>query len=315
MSSPPEPSRPYYGSGYAGTGFRGIGGHLLREFPPIADPAPAPAPPPPVDPTESGFGAHGAYLLAPMRVGPDGSRAAACPVCATAVGVPRTAGAWAQFRCRECGTEFYATDGTAPPPALPPPAPPPPVTVPRTSPPLVTPKRAPKPSVWGRPLFPPPDTPPPDAPPPVVRVADVRASGGARWVYCPDCHGVNTGIPRGATGEFRLTCLGCGVTLLIDLGKKPVPAVPPPSPPPPPPPPTTAPVVRTTDVRGPLPGGTRWVPCPLCRVFNVALPRGTTGEVTLTCPGCRGVFVADPRAAKPARPSVWAKLRKWWTGG
>ena len=89
MSSPSpsgarEPYRPYYGSGYTGLDFRGIGGHLLREFPRITEP-PAPA----VETTT-----HGPHLVSRMMPGADGSRLAACPVCMTQAAVPATAGGW-----------------------------------------------------------------------------------------------------------------------------------------------------------------------------------------------------------------------------
>ena len=55
-------------------------------------------------------------LIAPIETGPDGSRLATCPVCATAAMIPPAAGGWVQLRCGSCGTQFRATDGTSSPP-------------------------------------------------------------------------------------------------------------------------------------------------------------------------------------------------------
>jgi hypothetical protein len=75
---PPPPSRSEYraysGTGYVGADFRGIGGDLLKTFPPIAPPAPPP--PAAIDPTAEGFGVCGPHLLSPILDGPDGARVA-----------------------------------------------------------------------------------------------------------------------------------------------------------------------------------------------------------------------------------------------
>ncbi|MBM3982955.1 MAG: hypothetical protein FJ304_22325, partial [Planctomycetes bacterium] len=103
-SSPPPRS---YGPASWPVGFRGIGGHLLRSAPPVAPLPPAP-PAPPVP------AAHGSFLLAPILLNTDGHAVAPCPVCMSDARVPAGA-TWHELRCRSCGTEYVATDGSPPP--------------------------------------------------------------------------------------------------------------------------------------------------------------------------------------------------------
>jgi hypothetical protein len=77
----------------------------------------------------------------------------------------------------------------------------------------------------------------------------------------------------------------------------------------------TAEVYRTID-------GSRWVPCPLCKSFNVEIPSRATVEISLTCSGCGRTFSVDlnkipspktvPLPSSP--PSFWNKVRKWFAG-
>ncbi len=275
MPEPPERSayppayranRPYYGSGTGSAGFRGIGGDLLKTFPPITSP-------PAIDPTAPGFASHGSQLLAPMRDGPGGSRIAACPVCLAHAIMPRTAGGWMPFRCESCGTECVATDGS-PPPKLPPP--PPSAPEPLESSELVVPimlkphgrraaccpvchsLKAIAPDAGGwvelrclacgtefsasdgtapppKPTSPPPPVPASPPPPPSLPRSTLVFDflGDHCCAVCPVCDGLVT-FPRHATGEVRLLCSACATPFVATAAKSKAP------PPPPPPPPRLA---------------------------------------------------------------------------
>jgi hypothetical protein len=89
----------------------------------------------------------------------------------------------------------------------------------------------------------------------------------------------------------------------------------------PPPPVDTPGLVLTREVFRTI-DGNRWVPCPLCRL-NVLVPPLATGEVALTCTGCRRAFVADlrrmgsasampPPPRRPPPPTLWKKVCQWF---
>ena len=288
MSRPPTPGpyrvqRPYYGSGYAGLGFRGIGGHLLQTFPRL--PA-VPAPPPPPEAPAGGVAAHGSYLLAPMLSGPGGFRIAPCPVCATQATIPRTAGGWAHIRCDSCGTEFFATDGTAPPPTLAPPAPPP-VPAPTTTLEILRrnlrrwieagePDRwvAARKGAWNE--------------ADLGRLIDALA-GSAFWPL--DIGGLRQALAE-AAGRYRASAASPEVGLRI---------------------------VNTSEVRT-AEDGSRWVRCPYCRAFDVTLPIRILRVLSLTCPGCHRPFgVAPPSGPKPPllpplspKPTPFETVYRWF---
>jgi hypothetical protein len=262
--------------------------------------AETPAAPAAEDP---GFAIHGVHLVAPIRTDASGNRVAPCPVCLTQTPIPAGAKHWASLRCETCGTEYRATDGTAP-------APPPP-------------------------------------PPPIVR-PDAAADAAMRKLQAGNLAlWINSGEPlrwienrRGVWSEKEFRGLVEMLRLsrfwpmneaevrkyLVDLALRyetrgaswsaaPVHA-------PPPPPPASVGLIRTSDIYRTI-DGNLWVPCPICRSFNVGIPAHATGEVGLTCPGCGRRFIAILKKKPsllppplppppPPPPTIWSKVRKWF---
>lgn len=345
-SDPAPRSHPYSGSGGGDPGFRGVGGDLLRIFPPLAaDAAPAGAADasPAIDPTAPDFGSHGTHLLAPLRPGPDASRLAACPVCVTAAAVPASAGGWVPLRCETCGTEFVATDGRTPPPAPAPVPPPPPVRIgkPKTYPLLEIPFTAKPPKPTG------------------LLVPMLPGSGAWRLARCPVCHSLETVSNPG--GWVHLRCGSCGTEFTATDGTAP------PTPPAPPPPTPTAEIERRNLARWVATGeadrwvahrraswtekdfsrlleslvvaglwpidpagvrralddaavryrtadlprskkvytlsGIRYALCPHCRDRGVMVPGDVKREARLLCPGCGKRFLVDVPAPPPPKSS------------
>lgn len=259
----PGPTR-YYGSAPWPVGFRGIGGHLIRPKVPVPKPAAAPE-----TSTHPAFTTHGAHLLSPITLSTTGPRAAACPVCLVVAALPPTGG-WVPVRCRSCGTEFVATDGSPPP--APAPAPPPPS-------PIAPPSR--------------PTPRPADSDAPRGFTSDVRTTAdGGRRVTCPRCLGADLKVPRGATVAVVLRCPVCRGPFLVNLDGKPAP--PAPAPPPSPPPPA-----RGSDKTPVVPiygaGYSAVVLCPRCWVRTPAPGTGSRW-LRFTCAGCGAKFKADTEA-------------------
>lgn len=224
---------------------------------------------------------HGEHLLSPIVPGEDGSRAALCPVCRTAEALP-SVGAWLNVRCRTCGTEFVATDGSPPPAVLPPP-----------------PRRSPiAPTVPLEPL--------PLSGFPRGFTSDVRTDDeGRMWVTCPQCRGAEILFPPGAV---TLRCPACHNTFLVGLRLDAPPEPPEPLELPVPPPPVYN------------PDGRFWDRCPTCG--SSPLTPGRLGAAFVqTCAACgQQVVVSEgpypPRPpALPAPPSVWERIRRWFGGG
>ncbi len=289
---PPPPSatdhgspRPY-GSGYDGVGFHGIGGELLRTFPPLTtSPVESPKPEIPFVPA-----VHGSQLVAPIQAGVDGFRISSCPVCLTHSVLPKLAGGWVPLRCDSCGSEFVASDGSPPPPAS--------VAKPAATVKTVT--------AGSRFLS-------------LILLGD----GGKRLARCPTCHALES-VPL-AGNRVDMRCQSCGTEFTASsslAGSLPPPPPPPPRTAPPPPARPAAPVpvpspVAITDTVRTATDGTRSVVCPLCRRFSVSLPRVLpTFTITVTCPGCRRPFTVNlrramkkPVATKPPPPSSRRKSR------
>jgi hypothetical protein len=250
---------------------------------------------------DPGFSINGTHLVAPIRSGSTGSRIAPCPVCLTQADVLRSSGAWVSLRCASCGTEFQATDGTAPPPA-----PAPPASKPVGGPePMLRSLMARNLQLWidsGEP----------------ARWIEYRKGvwGDAEFVGLTEFLRLSRFWPldlnevrkvlTGMTEQYRTK--GTNWDIL-------------------PPRPTTLPVsaadrglIRTTEVYRTI-DGNLWVPCPICRSFNVEIPHRSIGEVSLTCSGCGRPFVAVLKKKPallppppPPPPSFWNKVRKWFGG-
>jgi transposase-like protein len=324
---PPEPAyRAYYGTGYAGADFRGIGGDLLKTFPPLAPPVPTP---PAIDPTAAGFGVHGPHLLAPLidGMGDSGdSRVSPCPVCRTTAVVSRTAGGWVPLRCESCGMEFVASDGTAP---SPPPAPPKarPKASPLPPPPAPADSLARKLELWvasGEPLDPADVRRVLDeateryraelgrAAPELTPVSVFTSSifvreDGRRVARCPVC-AAEVAVPTTAAERVPAWCPFCGTEYVaVDT------PAPRPSPKPTPAPAPPAPVLPRSKVH-PLPLGGRYARCPVCRASELPILRSATGEVRLKCPTCGAVFLADAPEPTPPRPLPSPPPDRRWFG-
>ena len=267
-------------------GFRGIGAHLIR---PRAKPEPA-EPLPTVSP--DWVDAHGSHLLAPIGASADGSRTAACPVCVNPTPLPPTGG-WLNVHCSACGTEFVASDGSPPP--VPPPPPPAPTPVP-VSPPARHSPLAPPPFDWLPPL--------PDRP--VSFTSDVRTDpDGRRFVICPLCLGAEVTVTGGEEVAAFPTCPACHRSFLVNLPRDDAP----------PPPVPYAPAAPVYDPHGRL-----WTRCPSCKLE--ALAPGRVGDAfVLTCVACGQRVVVGEGPSPPHHPllpplpSVWERIRRWFTGG
>lgn len=240
----PPPRAAHSGTGSAGDGFRGIGGDLLRTFPPLTPPPPAR---PAIDPTAPAFAVYGAHLLGAIVPGPDGARVSPCPVCRHDAVLP-SAGGWIPIRCPECGTEFVATDGSPPPaPAKPPPPPPPDAGLLRRN--LERwvasgePDRwvAYRKGGWGETDFAelleslrftafwPLDPEAVREELTAARLRDLTPSAprsvpayGGDWSWharCPVC-ARKAVIPMGEMGEVRLTCRGCGARFVVEVARR-----------------------------------------------------------------------------------------------
>jgi hypothetical protein len=278
---------------------------LLSNLTSSSDPDVEPTAVPASDPSkiaEPGFFILGEHLISPIRTDTDGSRVAPCPVCMSNAVLPSAALAWVSLRCASCGTEFQATDGTAPPPSPPP--------VPRF-------ETTDKPSqktllaknlqlwidsggplrwieyykgVWNESEF--------DKLTHILRISrfwpleisDVRKVLMQMIDQYFTRHTVWGRTPPGASESASAS--------------------------------TARGLVRTSEDY-PTIDGSRWVPCPLCRSFNVKIPLYSSGEVILTCSGCRRSFLAvlknkstaaAPHAPLPTTPSLWGKIRKWFGG-
>lgn len=261
MPEPPKPAA-RYGTGYAADRFRGIGGDLLRTFPPLAQADDPPA----MDPTAPTFATHGTYFLAAIVLGPDGFRVSPCPVCHTRAILPWSGG-WIPLRCESCGTEFVATDGSAPPPAPEPPPPPPP------PPPLLSP-------------------PPPERGQLVFNLADWIASGAPdHWVAARKGAWSETefaGLLRSLEVSPYWPLDPPGVRAALQAASDRY----------------RAKLPRTSYVFAR--DGRRYTKCPVCAV-PLMLPPGAAGEVLLTCPFCDVRFVVEvppaPRRPPPRRKS------------
>jgi len=261
------------------------------------DPASSPAPDKPKI-LEPGFAILGEHLIAPIRTDTDGLRIAPCPVCLTNVRLTPSVGAWVSLNCTSCGTEFQATDGSTPPP------PPPPVFKIETT-----------------------------RKPPASQLAKnlqlwINSGSPLRWIE----------FHKGMWDELEFVKLKdqlCGSYFwpleLTDVRKilnemayqyriRTTSSV-------------SAPkatstssssgshgLIKTTDVYRTI-DGNLWVPCPLCRSFNVEIPPRSSGEVSLTCSGCWRMFLVDlkrksaailPPPAPPSSSSVWRKIRNWF---
>ena len=254
---------------------------------------------------EPGFSIHGTHLVAPIRLNETGSRAAPCPVCFTAA-VITTSASWVSLRCQSCGVEFEATDGTAPPPS--PPTPSKAVDIPDSA------------------------------------LPGVMAQNLKRWIDSKEPqHWVEHRKGSWSEEDFSILIYLVRFSrfwpmdqsemkrVLIDLLRKykaknkslETPAS---TPTRPAAPSATLPLprglIRTSDVYRTIDGNC-WVPCPLCRSFNVEIPPRAIGVISLTCSGCGRMFAADlmkkPTSVTlppppPPPPSFWNTIRKWFGG-
>lgn len=253
---------------------------------------------------EPGFSINGTHLVSPIRLDTAGVRIAPCPVCLTQVRLTHSALAWVSLRCDSCGTEFQATDGTAPPPS------------------------------------------PPTVSKPVANEGFVSRSLLERNLQ----HWIDSGEPgrwienrKGMWSETDFSSLADHLLYSrfwpLDLNdvrrvldqmsmrfriKGTSWGVPRARPPLPPPSSVSRGLIRTSDIYRTI-DGNRWVPCPLCRSFNVEIPPRATGtEVILTCSGCGRTFAVDltkkkaGAASLPPPPppplSFWDKIRTWFGG-
>jgi hypothetical protein len=245
---------------------------------------------------EPGFYILGEHLIAPIRTVADGSRIAPCPVCMTQTIIRSSDVAWVSLRCSSCGTEFQATDGTAPPPSPP---------VPKSEATSKSRQRAKNLQLWI------------DSGGPIrwieyhkgiwseteyYKLIDVLRASRFWPLDLTDVHRILTemiaqyktrvtlwgGIPAGATESPRSS--------------------------------TSRGLVRASGIYRTIDGNS-WIPCPLCRSFNVEIPPGSSGEISLTCSGCLRTFLVDlkkatsavfPPPAPPSPPSFWGKIRKWF---
>jgi hypothetical protein len=274
--------------------------NLPSPIPPSATvPAPSSVSPPQ---TEVGFSIHGTHLVAPIRPGLNGSRITPCPVCLTPAMLPPSSGGWVSLRCDTCGTEFQATDGTVPAPALPL------SSAARTD--AVTRSRlqarnlqswieSGKPELWieyrkgmwGEKDFEgltemlrfsrfwPLD---------LVEVRKALVKMTSRF-KSKGTKGWGLPSPRASGSSTGSTSIG---------------------------------LIRTSDFYRTV-DGNYWVPCPLCRSFNVEIPPWAISEIRLTCSGCGREFVLDlKKRPKPLSlpppltppPTFWNKVRKWFGG-
>ena len=253
----------------------------MKTFPPIAPPAPPP--PAAIDPTAEGFGVCGPHLLSPILDGPDGSRVSPCPVCRVAPVVSRSAGGWVPLRCATCGTEFVATDGSAPPP-------PPKTDVPEE----VTEVR-PAETVWMT------------AEPPVrfeLTSPILTRADGRRASRCPVC-AVEVAVPTTPAERVRAWCPFCGTEFVAinTPAAKPTPKPAPPR------------LPRSFEVHT-LPSGFRYALCPACRTSRVTIPKLAAGVVRLRCSACGADFVAvapEPAPPRPMPTPPTPQLRFWDT--
>ncbi len=257
---------------------------------PTSDAAPTPDP---------GFSINGTHLVSPIRSGSAGSRIAPCPVCLTQVDIHRSAGSWVSLRCDSCGTEFQATDGTAPAPLA---------SKPGAGPePMRRSVEARNLQVWidsGEPR----------------RWIDYRKGmwSEADFLKLTNSLRLSRLWPldlnevRRVLSEMSERYRTKGTNWGTPLARSPSP------------PSATTPtgLIRTSDVYRTI-DGNLWVPCPICRSFNVEippeLPSRSAGEVPLTCSGCGRRFVALLKKKPallppppPPPPSFWGKVRKWF---
>jgi transposase-like protein len=259
------------------------------------EPTPHPAPDKPSI-LEPGFAILGEHLIAPIRTSDDGSRKAPCPVCLTNVLLTPSVGAWVSLSCASCGTEFQATDGTTAPP------PPPPVFKIETTRKPPASQLAKNLQLWidsGSPLrwieyhkgmwdeleF--------------AKLKD-QLRGSHFWPL--DLSDVRK-ILNEMAFQFRIKVTS---SVSATKGKAATSSS------------GSHPLIKTSDVYRTI-DGNLWVPCPLCRSFNVEIPPRSSGEVSLTCSGCWRMFLVDLRKKSAAilpppasSTSVWRKLRNWF---
>lgn len=247
---------------------------------------------------EPGYTTLGEHLVSPIRLRDDGARISPCPVCLTNAELDPRAGPWVSLSCQSCGTDFQATDGTAPPP-------PPVLKIDAT---LKTKSRSPAAKnlqLWI------------DSGNPIRWLESYHGLWSDRefgkltemlrvsqfWpLELADVHKVLTEMAlqyrtRRASWGGTPTGLSTSPPLASSRG-----------------------LVRTSDYYRAI-DGSYWVPCPLCRSFNVEIPTTCSGEVKLTCSGCWRSFlvvlkkkpsVAASTIPPSPPPTLLKKIRRWF---
>jgi hypothetical protein len=265
--------------------------------------------PPPQPPQEhpalpaSGFAIHGTHLVSPIELDDVGTRVSPCPVCLTRTILPPSAAPWVLLRCDSCGTEFRASDGSAPPP---------------------------------------PDAEKKSADNPESVQAFLAKRNLQRWIDAGEPEKWVERLKGVVPDEkFKLVIETLRYSRFWPLDEAEVrrtllkrsrhfrekvvsskrsseagPATGPAEP--------TAPrgLIHTSDVYRTIDGNC-WVPCPLCRSFNVEIPPRAVGVIRLNCSGCGRMFAVDlkkktdatilPPPPPPPPPGVWEKFRKWFS--
>jgi len=180
-------SSPYSGAGES-TGFRGIGGDLLKTYPSIASSGE-------ISSVPVYIAVHGSHLVSPIQQCAEGERVASCPVCLTQTELSTTSAGWVTLNCTSCGSEFIASDGSPPPEALSMPA-----EMPTVHSPL---------SMWASEWV-------ADPPP------GVRTDPDGRWfVLCPNCLELDVAVPKRFTDEITLDCPRCRGSFIVSYSHPP----------------------------------------------------------------------------------------------